>query len=607
MKSRRVKLAAFVVAALTLIPACSASSTVGLRPNRGGDSGRLDNGKVGPDSLEHIEQEAFTASGCGIERWGVKTGTDSTAGQVNLSSATPTSMASLVGLKPPNPIPSTTRVAPTETTLWKLDATLVEYKLESDSDYHLVLKDSAGHTMLAEIPLPSCVGAGSPFKAGITNARAQFDAKYHATTSFQSANIPVEVQGVGFFDFLHGQTGVAPNGVELHPVLNVTFNPTQTSDFTMTESPPTVSVSQGAQGTANVSTTVSGTFNSAVALSATGLPSGVSANFSPASIAAPGSGSSTLTFQVGGNATPGDYTVTLNGNGGGKAHSISLTLTIVSVRTPDFTLVVNPASVSVAPGASDTTVVATTVMNGFNSAVAVAALSLPNGVSASFSPSTIPAPGAGQSTLTLTASAAAAPGTYTVAVGGSGGGQSHNFMVGLTITGSGSSTIVDGGFESATASGMSAPGWTGVSNKTGVNIVIVGGPYAHSGSNYASLGGVTKLVDSLTQTVTIPTGITSAQLSFWTNITTQETTSSNRYDYLRVKILDGQGHVLATPLTLSNLDASKDGNTNGTYFQPPVINLTSYAGRTIEIQFASTNDYTMPTTFLIDDVSLATS
>jgi len=27
------------------------------------------------------------------------------------------------------------------------------------------------------------------------------------------------VTGVAFFDFKHGQTGVAPNGIELHPIL----------------------------------------------------------------------------------------------------------------------------------------------------------------------------------------------------------------------------------------------------------------------------------------------------------------------------------------------------------------------------------------------------
>jgi len=31
------------------------------------------------------------------------------------------------------------------------------------------------------------------------------------------------VTGVGFFDFLHGQTGVAPNGIELHPLLDISF------------------------------------------------------------------------------------------------------------------------------------------------------------------------------------------------------------------------------------------------------------------------------------------------------------------------------------------------------------------------------------------------
>ena len=33
--------------------------------------------------------------------------------------------------------------------------------------------------------------------------------------------IKVRISGVGFFDFLHGQTGVAPNGRELHPILNI--------------------------------------------------------------------------------------------------------------------------------------------------------------------------------------------------------------------------------------------------------------------------------------------------------------------------------------------------------------------------------------------------
>ena len=71
----------------------------------------------------------------------------------------------------PNPIPANNRITGPETTLWVINATLTLFKLESDSDYHLVIQDASGNTMITEIPSPSCVGAGSPFLPGITNAR----------------------------------------------------------------------------------------------------------------------------------------------------------------------------------------------------------------------------------------------------------------------------------------------------------------------------------------------------------------------------------------------------------------------------------------------------
>ncbi|GLQ87769.1 PKD domain-containing protein [Dyella flagellata] len=185
-----------------------------------------------PQEESEAEHEQMIATpnassgSCGVERWSVKTGTDPDAGLVNLNSPVPQTISYLTSLTAPSSPPANSRVQPTETTLYVVDATLVEYKLESDSDYHLVLKDAQGNTMIAEIPDPACVGAGSPFAAGIQNARSEFDGKYTATTSFQTANIPVEVRGVGFFDFNHGQTGVAPNAIELHAVLDINFNPT---------------------------------------------------------------------------------------------------------------------------------------------------------------------------------------------------------------------------------------------------------------------------------------------------------------------------------------------------------------------------------------------
>src|SRR5450759_2647926 len=165
---------------------------------------------------------------CGVERWPVKTGTDADAKLVNLNNVTPTTIANLTTLAAPSGKPENNRVQPTETTLFVMNATLTEYKLEDDSDYHLILSDSAGKTMIAEVPSPYCVGSSSPFAAGITNARSEFDAQFKSSTDFKTAGIPVKVTGVGFFDFLHGQNGIAPNGIELHPVLDMVFNPTPT-------------------------------------------------------------------------------------------------------------------------------------------------------------------------------------------------------------------------------------------------------------------------------------------------------------------------------------------------------------------------------------------
>ena len=266
---------------------------------------------------------------CGVERWSVKTGTDADVGLINLASSTAQTIVTMRSWTAPNPIPANNRVSPFETTQWVLNATLTQYKLESDSDYHLVLSDASGNTMIAEIPSPSCVGAGSPFGPGITNSRNQFDARFTATTSFQTANIPVQIRGVGMFDFLHGQTGVAPNGIEIHPVLNIVFNPTA-ADFTIAAAPSALSVVQGTSSTSTISTSISGSFNSAISLSASGLPAGASASFSPSSIAAPGSGSSTATIITSATTPAGTYPVTITGSGGGTTHTASITLTVTA-------------------------------------------------------------------------------------------------------------------------------------------------------------------------------------------------------------------------------------------------------------------------------------
>jgi hypothetical protein len=73
---------------------------------------------------------------------------------------------------------------------------------------------------------------------------------------------------------------------------------------------------------------------------------------------------------------------------------------------------------------------------------------------------------------------------------------------------------------------------------------------------------------------------------------------------ISVEIHNSSGTLLATALTLTNLNDTSDGNKEGTYFPPQSIDLSAYAGQTVELVFHGTNDKEDPTTFLIDDVSV---
>ncbi|WIV59256.1 putative Ig domain-containing protein [Amycolatopsis nalaikhensis] len=229
------------------------------------------------DGVEHevlIPQPAATAASCGVERWSVKTGTDADAAKITLQSTTPTTIAALTGLAKPSTLPANNRIQPTETTVYRLQATLTKYKLESDSDYHLVLADGSGHTMIVEVPDPACVGSSSALLTSIQKARAEVNAKYTPTGSFQTANVPVTVTGVGFFDFLHGQTGVAPNGIELHAVLDIQFG---SGGGSVSVSNPGNQTGTAGQP-AGLQISATDTAGGSLAYTATGLPAGLSIN-----------------------------------------------------------------------------------------------------------------------------------------------------------------------------------------------------------------------------------------------------------------------------------------------------------------------------------------
>ncbi len=272
----------------------------------------------------------LVAQHCGVERWPIKTGTDADAQRVDLANPRNATVAELTALPPPHPIPPSGRFGPTETTVFVVNATLTDYKFEGgshgDSDYHLVLQDEHGNTMIAEIPSPDCVGSGSPFAAQIASARAAFDSKFTATSSFQAANVPVQVTGVGMFDFPHGQHGAAPNVIELHPILHIVFDPqVQGADFVLSLSSPTIHLPQG--GSSSISIAISSSVGAApnVVLSTSGLPAGVTSH-----ITALGGGTSTLAVAASTAAATGSFPFTITGTAGGRSHSqiVSLDVTV---------------------------------------------------------------------------------------------------------------------------------------------------------------------------------------------------------------------------------------------------------------------------------------
>jgi hypothetical protein len=165
------------------------------------------------------------ALACGTERWAVKTGTDADARAV-VTVAQAAQISDLVAFpRPANPNSRpNSRFAPTELNVFAVSAILTVIKREKDEDYHLVLSDpnNPDVTMIVESPDPHCA-IGSAFASDIASVRQAIDDQFGPIRGKQHPGLPVVVTGVAFFDLLHGQEGVAPNAIELHPLLSIQF------------------------------------------------------------------------------------------------------------------------------------------------------------------------------------------------------------------------------------------------------------------------------------------------------------------------------------------------------------------------------------------------
>jgi hypothetical protein len=354
-----------------------------------------------------------------------------------------------------------------------------------DGDDTITVFNVAANGFLTLVP-------GSPFPVNSNGGNPSLMATNQAGTFLFTANYPGSgIASIGVFS-------IAANGFLTEVGAPVTVQGsfleaiaafpaatcTSASSFTISASPTSLSVAQGNQGTSTITTAISGGFNSAIALSASGAPSGTTVSFNPNPIPAPGSGNSTMTITVGSSTPVGTYPITVTGNGGGIQQNVTVTLTVPPPSS--FTISASPTSLSVAQGNQGTSTITTAIGGGFNSAIALSASGAPSGTTVSFNPNPIAAPGSGNSTMTITVGLNTPAGTYPIIVTGNGGGIQQNVTVTLTVPppssftisasptslsvaqgNQGTSTIttaIGGGFNSAIAlSASGAPSGTTVS------------------------------------------------------------------------------------------------------------------------------------------------
>jgi hypothetical protein len=144
--------------------------------------------------------------------------------------------------------------------------------------------------------------------------------------------------------------------------------------------------------------------------------------------------------------------------------------------------------------------------------------------------------------------------------------------------------VANGGFETGTAASWTATGSPRVNSGSSEP------PHAGSWDAWLDGRGATG-TDTLSQTVTIPAGCTTATLGFWLHVDTAETTTATAYDTLTVRAGS------ATVATYSNLD-------HATGYTHHAVDLGGYAGQAVTLAFSGAEDYTKQTSFLLDDVTL---
>jgi len=380
---------------------------------------------------------------------------------------------------------------------------------------------------------------------------------------------PATVNGAGSTTLTVTSSGSTPAGAYPLTITATSGNLTRTSgvtfsvtDFTVAASPLSQTVAVGGTATYTASATALNGFADTIAWTVSGLPSGTTAAFSPASV--DGSGDSVLSLSTSGTTPAGTYALTVTGSDGALVHSANITLVV-----SDFSIAATPASQTVIVGNNTSYTVNLGSINGFNSAVALAITGLPAGATATFNPASVTPNGS--ATLTVTTSAATPAGTNTLTITGTSGGLAHSTTVTLavvpppdfTVSAAPSSQTVSAGSATTFSATLAA-----LNGFNGTSTLSVSGLPANVAANFspASVTGSGSSTLTIATTTSTPVG---------TNVLTITATSGSLVHTVTVTLA-----VTAAPdFTLTATPASRTvvAGSNTTY-TATVSPLNSFSG-----------------------------
>ncbi len=323
--------------------------------------------------------------------------------------------------------------------------------------------------------------------------------------------------------------GTGGNQTATVPISVVVPTPT----FILSPNSASLTAVAGASVQTSAATTPQNGFSATVALTATGLPSGMTAAFSSSSITGAKGGSSTITFSVAKTVNAGSYSCKILATGGGITQTESVQLT---VTVPTFTLATSVNSVSAVAGSHTQLTVLTTAQNGFNSAVALSVSGLPTGVTATWSAPSLSS-GAGTSTLTLTLASSVKAGSYGLSVVASGGGVTQTSSITLVaVVPSICNFVANPSSVSLTA---------GQQTSLGLSCAVTQGSFT---------GPLTVGVSGAPSGMTVQAGSLTAGSSSSLSISTASSVAAGKYSLSLTASGSGYTHTVSVPVTVAAAD-----------------------------------------------------